>query len=375
MTRVLHIAHGHVKDDIRIVQKECMSLYRNGYEVYYATLDKEDGRRAPEGIHFVPIHEENKSFLVNYVINQNLLNEYCVVIERIKPEIVHIHEYGISFLVDIIKKSYPQIKVIYDVHEDNMFFNYERDMEKYGKAAAYVVAHLRGYKEHIACKKADVVVSATPHLKKLLCKYTRNISVIRNYPIVRSNSVKGNAGKDNICCYVGGVTKERGITDLIKISSQIEGKLYIAGPVRDNYLRQLENRYFDTFNAKWFYEGFLNRNEVHELYSKSSVGVCLLKPTENYYHSLPIKLFEYMEAGLPVVVSDFPVWREIVEGAQCGYCVDEENLDEIREKINYLFNHPEEAQAMGENGRRAVLEKYNWGVEEKKLLQIYRELL
>ena len=82
-----------------------------------------------------------------------------------------------------------------------------------------------------------------------------------------------------------------------------------------------------------------------------------------------------MAAGLPVVASDFPLWKEIVEGNRCGITVDPLDPKAIARAIEYLLTHPEEARRMGENGRRAVEEKYNWGKEAEKLVRLYRNLL
>ena len=82
-----------------------------------------------------------------------------------------------------------------------------------------------------------------------------------------------------------------------------------------------------------------------------------------------------MAAGLPVVASNFPLWKEIVEGNECGLTVDPLDPKEIAHAIEYLINHPDETHRMGENGRRAVLEKYNWETEGKKLLAVYAGLL
>ena len=86
-------------------------------------------------------------------------------------------------------------------------------------------------------------------------------------------------------------------------------------------------------------------------------------------------MFEYMIAELPIIASNFLLWREIVEKNNCGICVNPLDPKEIAEAIEYLIEHPDEARKMGENGRKAVLEKYNWENESKKLLEIYEELL
>ena len=82
-----------------------------------------------------------------------------------------------------------------------------------------------------------------------------------------------------------------------------------------------------------------------------------------------------MSAGLPVIASHFPLFREIIEGNKCGLCVDPLNPSEIAKAIDYILTHPEEAQRMGENGLKAVKEQYNWDIEEKKLLALYEKLL
>jgi glycosyltransferase involved in cell wall biosynthesis len=82
-----------------------------------------------------------------------------------------------------------------------------------------------------------------------------------------------------------------------------------------------------------------------------------------------------MALGIPVVASDFPLYQEVVEGNDCGLCVDPLQPESIAEVIGRLVMNPEIARRMGENGRKAVMDKYNWSVEEKKLCAFYEHLL
>jgi glycosyltransferase involved in cell wall biosynthesis len=95
----------------------------------------------------------------------------------------------------------------------------------------------------------------------------------------------------------------------------------------------------------------------------------------NYLTGLSTKLFEYMAAGLPVIASDFPLWKGFVEGNDCGVCVNPLDTEEIARAIEYLMDHPDRRRKMGENGRNVVLEKYSWERESAHLLQIYDEML
>ncbi len=105
------------------------------------------------------------------------------------------------------------------------------------------------------------------------------------------------------------------------------------------------------------------------------LGLVTFLPAPNHTESQPNKLFEYMAAGLPVVASDFPLWRHIVESSQCGLLVDPSDPGKIAEAIEWILRHPQEAEAMGRRGAEAVRQTYNWGSEAKTLLDLYRQLL
>jgi glycosyltransferase involved in cell wall biosynthesis len=104
-------------------------------------------------------------------------------------------------------------------------------------------------------------------------------------------------------------------------------------------------------------------------------GLVTFLPLPNHIDAQPNKMFEYMSAGIPVIASDFPLWREIIQGDDCGLLLDPLNPAAIAHAIDYLVSHPEEAQRMGKNGRTAVETKYNWTMEEKKLLAFYDNIL
>ena len=105
------------------------------------------------------------------------------------------------------------------------------------------------------------------------------------------------------------------------------------------------------------------------------VGLVVLHPTRNYLDALPVKMFEYMAAGLPVIASDFPLWRKIIDGAGCGLLVDPLDPQAIAEAIDWVLAHPEEAEAMGRRGREAVEAIYNWERESETLVNLYKQFL
>ena len=86
------------------------------------------------------------------------------------------------------------------------------------------------------------------------------------------------------------------------------------------------------------------------------------------------KVYEYMSMGLPVIITDSPYTRKVMQEYGFGICVQPDNVEEIASAIRYLLDNPDIAKQMGKNGRRAVLEKFNWGIEEKKLIKLYEDL-
>jgi hypothetical protein len=107
---------------------------------------------------------------------------------------------------------------------------------------------------------------------------------------------------------------------------------------------------------------------------RSAVGLVTMHNSPNYAEALPVKMFEYMAAGIPVVTNGIPLWKKIAEENHCGVSVDIEDTASFQAAVEALLNDPVRAKELGENGRRAVEEKFNWSVEERKLIALYRQL-
>ena len=177
--------------------------------------------------------------------------------------------------------------------------------------------------------------------------------------------------KGKTVCYVGGIAGIRGAFEMVEAIGKTKYRLLLAGdfePGLENKLKQTPGwRQVEAL-------GFVDREGVRTMMARSMAGMVLFHPEPNHIDAQPNKMFEYMSAGIPVIASNFPLWREIIEGAECGICVDPLNTEEIAGAIRFIVEHPVEAEQMGKNGRRAVEERYNWGMEEKKLLGIYSGL-
>jgi glycosyltransferase involved in cell wall biosynthesis len=290
---------------------------------------------------------------------------------EIDADIYHIHDPELLRVVSKLKKLNK--KVIYDVHEDLP----RQILSKpwINIILRKIVSNLIEKYENKTAKKCDGIVTATPFIRTRFLKINPNTLDINNFPILDELLLDidyKSKSEENIC-YVGGITRIRGIKEIVTSIANLDVKLILAGDFLENGLKNEISTLKGWGKVKEL--GFVNRAEVKRVYTKSKLGLVTLHPVVNYLDALPVKMFEYMAAGLPVIASNFPLWKDIIEKNNCGICVNPLNPEEIENAIKHLLNNPEEAKIMGENGRTLVKEKYNWTIEENKLLNFYSKLV
>jgi glycosyltransferase involved in cell wall biosynthesis len=123
------------------------------------------------------------------------------------------------------------------------------------------------------------------------------------------------------------------------------------------------------------YYGNLDRQGVSDLLKKSLIGMVTLLPTPNHLESQPIKMYEYMAAGIPVIASDFPYWKEIISRCGCGITVNPADPESIKKAVIALLENETWAASMGQKGREAIEKEFNWEVEEKRLIAFYTQII
>lgn len=263
--------------------------------------------------------------------------------------------------------------VVFDSHEDIPVQVLGKPY--LGRTQALILSRSFHAYQQYACHKFDGIVAATPFIRDKLIKINSRTIDINNYPIMDEfDHTSSWDDKSFTVCYVGNITAIRGIRELIEACSLLRSPamLTLAGTFETPALAADVAMQSGWSRVKAI--GHLDRTAVCDVMAKSMAGLVTLHPQTNYIDALPVKMFEYMAAGIPVIASDFPRWREIIETNSCGICVDPLDPASISEAIDFLITHPAEAKKMGANGRQAVMEKYNWHSESKKMLDFYDEL-
>ena len=363
--RVCHITTVHPRYDGRIFLKECTSL-ASIYEVHLIVADGK-GDETVDGIriHDIGKPQNRKDRMLHFS-----KRAYKKAIE-LNATLYHFHDP--ELLTTGVQLRKQGKIVIYDSHED---------LPRQILTKPWIPKFLRGtvsrcaeWVENRRVRRLSAVVTATPHIADRFRDQTsKSVSCVCNYPILNEiTAVSEWNAKSRSVCYVGGIFKERGLFEMLRAIGQTDVRLALAGNFSPASLQDAAQQMQEW--GKVDYYGFVGRREINALLGASVAGLLLLHPMPSYRDSLPIKMFEYMAAGIPVICSDFPLWRSIVEDCGCGFCLNPFDNEDVAQKIQYLADHPDQAREMGENGQKAVQEKYNWDTQAEILLCLYSSLL
>jgi glycosyltransferase involved in cell wall biosynthesis len=367
--KIAHVSTVHRWNDTRILHKMCASLARFGYEV--DLIAPADGDFSSNGVQIHGLRQSSAR------PSRILLGPWRAfrAIRRLQPDLVHMHDPELLPLALILEGL--GYKVIFDSHED-----YPRDF----LVKTWLPALLRtplsltvALLNQIASRVLSGIVCASPAIAR---GFGSNRSVIiYNYPDIEEFAFVDSrpfAQRPPAFAYVGDITLLRGVKIMVQAMRLLRERhptaiLELAGNFETRDLRvDIEQ------SAGWEgvrHHGWLDRKAVGDLLGKVCAGLMVLAPTPTFRESIAIKMFEYMAAGLPVIASDFSLWRSIIERHKCGLLVDPTNPYEVADTMNWVLSHPEEAQAMGSRGRRAVMAEYRWSVEEQRLLALYDSIL
>lgn len=369
--RVVVVTTVHVPGDTRIWHKQVRSLSAAGMDVHYLApgLDGFTGRQG------VTLHDLGPRRL-GIGARLGRLRRALGATRRLDPDVVHIHD---PELLPAFAWFGPRrARLVFDIHEN---IRLQLRMKSWLPGLLCpVVAGIYGLLERLSLRRVALAVLAEDSYEPL---YARSRAVVvKNYP-VRDRLADGPrilASEPRIC-YVGGVSEERGAEDLLRafrivLDARPDARLVIAGPTAPPLSRE-------GLRGLARELGVDDRTELHDrvplleayaLMDGSAVGVAPLRAAGNYVGSLPTKMFEYMSCALPVVVSDFDLWREIVESCGCGATFAPGDPAALAAALLEVLADDERYAARSAAGLAAVRDRYAWEREAAKLLDAYREL-
>ena len=288
-----------------------------------------------------------------------------------KTELFYFHDPELIW-IGIKARLFLRKKVIYDVHENTVeSIKGKKWLNTLTKRLAII-----GYKlfEWIGKQLFSHFILAEDSYKTLI---PHNSTIVLNYPIVdESNGNSKHKLYDLV--YLGDVREDRGALIMLELIKQLkkkrgEIKLALLGKIvnRDK-LDIIIKKYCLEQNIKFF--EYVDYQEAIKIVKKSKVGLCLLKPSQNFMHSYPTKLFDYMNAGIPFVSSNFQLYDELIQKSNAGISVDPLNITEIINATNQLLADTDYREQLGKNGKLSLEQKYNWQSQSDRLIKVIKSL-
>ena len=366
-TVICHLSSVHPRSDVRVFYKECLSLANTGYKVHLVLADGQ-GNNLVSGvrIHDVGVYSSRLFRVIFSPIKVMLVGM------KTKARIFHFHDPEM-LPISLCLKLLTGTKVIYDAHE-----SYPDDL-KYkdylSKPLRILASWAVGFIEAFMSRQLDAVVTVTDFHAQRFGHYNPNTFVVCNYPLLKEwkNMLDTTVVKQaNSLCYVGSITRKRGISHLLQAIEDLNVSLHLAGTYEPAEYRDELSKL--PAWSKVIEYGYVQREQAIKLISQAQIGVMLFLPEPNHINSLSTKVFEYLAGATCVLVSDFPVYQSLVTEGMCGIAVNPLNIKGISQAIQNLLADPNTCSLMGKQGRELIKTNYNWEAQENVLIDLYKKL-
>lgn len=362
----------HPATDTRILFKQATSLVQAGHTVFLVA--RESPNPIGGGVRHVPLPIP-KSRLGRIATCVRLYGRAVAL----RCDVYHLHDPELLTLAALLKRA-TGARIIFDVHEDVR----RQIRNKYWipRWMRPALAFAYGVLERLCLRAVDHVVIAEDSYAPIYAKY--GAVPVRNYPALQLLAPLGKwsepraySGRPKLV-YCGTVAKIRGAMEMLAavqrltqthpdVHLSIIGNCFPAG---------LETEIAAEIRALGIernvqMHGRMPLDRAMEVVAQCDVGLAILHPDPNYLHSLPTKMFEYMALRLPVVVSDFALWKRIVDATGGGRTVDPLSVDDIAAAVESLVRDAQALRDMGERASIAVRETFSWEAEAKRLIALY----
>jgi glycosyltransferase involved in cell wall biosynthesis len=383
MPGIVMLLSNAFRPDPRVL-KEAESLRANGFEITILCWDRQAEFKPeeylPSGVKIIRIQNTRSRYGIG--IRQILrLPLFWISIlhylRKLRPKIIHCHDFD-TLPAGLVFGWFFLIPVVYDAHEYYVELIKPRLKGILGRLFLNLITWL----EKAGARKASAIVTVDQSLAAIYHKQNSKVIILGHYPISEmarvSNPVFSRSQLTMI--YTGRLSIDRGLLcyrDLLMklLEKGISARLVLAGAFVPESEKNIFFASAQEIAGVIEHLGWIPYEEISKIYHQADLGLAILLPEPRYVAATPVKLFEYMASGLPVIASNFPPISQVINEVKCGLLVDPRaDIAPVAEIIESWYRNKTIPQAMGENGRQAILAKYNWENQVTNLITFYHSL-
>jgi glycosyltransferase involved in cell wall biosynthesis len=376
---MLSTGHNHLDD--RIYYKEALSLLKRGGDiVIIASGEVKRSGEIPDGVEFVSLGQW-RSLWSRF----SLIPKAVMAVLRVKPDVCHFHDFELIFALPFLR-MFSRCRIIYDVHE--VYPEMALESVKIPRPLRTVTAKLVGLSERLFARLAHYIITTDDGIAKRFMSFHPRVRTVFNYPrlnlfspdVEKADELKARYAGRTPIIYCGGMGKSKGLFLMLKAMRIIaerrpDAVLLLAGPIGGNDLEKAQEEIRESgIRDHVEFLGFVPHNEVVNYISASRLGLIANLPTPKWFINVPIKQFEYMACGVPVLGSDLPPVSSYINAAGCGTVFDPFNPESLAAAAIDILSDDAEWKRMSEAGKKAVSECWNWHEMEERLFLVYEEL-
>lgn len=365
MPKICHLSSVHTEKDTRVFHRECVSIAHEGYETILIVPGEKD--KEILGVKILTVTPDRKRLQrMIFTTAEVFFKGYSE-----NADLYHFHDPELMF-IGILFKLLGK-KVVRDVH-DYPGFNllYRNYLPKiFRKPTAKIISLIDKMCIHFYDNLFVVTSDIANQYNSEKCV------LVQNFPDLQLFS-----DPDNICyeerpeafIYLGDASLYVGLDIMVKsIGLMDSGYLDVVG----RYVPESLPKSMSTIKGweRTRSYGWQTIENVRKHLEQVRCGLCITRTSRQNIEAQPRKVFEYMAASLPVIVSDFPSFRRMLEPVGCALFVPPEDPAATAKAMQWILDNPGKAKNMGEKGRDAVLRKYNWGNESQRMLSAYKKLI
>lgn len=378
--KICMLSTGHNALDDRIYYKETLSLLKQYTEIVLLTPG--DSQNFEGGTNLIHIQLKNNASILSRLFG---IPKAIYILSKIKPNICHFHDYELIFALPFLK-LFTRCKIIYDVHE--VYPEMASVSQKIPQAIRPIIVRFIDLSEKMLSKLTNYIIAADENIAKRFSN-TKQVATIFNYPRLslfvpnqhKLSELKSKYNGRLPIIYHGTIDVNRGLFKMIEAMQILRKKrpeiiLLLIGEIDDNLFKQVRKEIQDKrLQESIDIFGWIPHKDLVNYIFISKIGLVPFLPTKKFLKNIPVKQFEYMACGIPVLGANLPPIASYILKAECGRVYNPTSSEELANGVIDIISNETEWKRLSEAGKKAVQNLWNWDQMESKLFDVYEKLL